>query len=52
MGKRIMASIVGAGLGSLVGVAARFLGASDIAVFLGAAVGAVLPPVVLGRPGR
>ena len=52
MGKRIMASVVGAGLGSLVGAAARFLGAGDMAVFVGAAVGALLPPVVLGRPGR
>jgi hypothetical protein len=52
MGKRIMASVVGAGLGSLVGVAARFLGAGDMVVYLGAAVGAVLPPLVLGRPGR
>ena len=52
MGKRIMASVVGAGLGSLVGVAARFLGAGDAAVFVGAVLGAVVPPVVLGRPGR
>ena len=47
-----MASVVGAGLGSLVGVAARFLGLGDAVVFVGAAVGAVLPQVVLGRPGR
>ena len=52
MGKRIMVSVVGAGLGSLVGVAARFLGAAEVVVFRGAAVGAVLPQVVLGRPGR
>jgi hypothetical protein len=52
MGRRILASVVGAGLGSLVGVAARFLGAGDSAVFIGAAVGAALMPVVLGRPGR
>jgi hypothetical protein len=52
MGKRIMVSVVGAGLGSHVGVAARFLGAGEAIVFVGAAVGAVLPLVVLGRPGR
>jgi hypothetical protein len=50
--KRVMVVVVGAGIGSLVGVAARFLGAGDAAVFGGAAVGAVLPLVVLGRPGR
>lgn len=47
-----MVVVVGAGLGALVGAAARFLGAGDIAVYGGAAVGAVLPLVVLGRPGR
>jgi len=52
MGKRVMVALVGAGLGSLVGVAARFLGAGDAAVFIGAALGAVLPPLLLGRPGR
>ena len=52
MGKRIMASVVGAGIGSLVGVAARFFGAGDVVVFAGAIAGAVLMPVVLGRPGR
>jgi hypothetical protein len=52
MGKRLMVVVVGAGLGSLVGVAARFLGAGDAVVFGCAAVGAVLPLIVLGRPGR
>jgi hypothetical protein len=50
--KRLMVVVVGAALGSLVGVVARFLGAGDAAVFGGAAVGAVLPLAVLGRPGR
>ena len=47
-----MVVVVGAGLGSLVGVAARFLGAGDAVVFVAAGVGAVLPLIVLGRPGR
>lgn len=50
--KRLMVVVVGASLGSLVGAAARFLGAGDAAVFGGAAVGAVLPLVILGRPGK
>jgi hypothetical protein len=50
--KRVMVVVVGAGIGSLAGAALRFLGAGDAAVFGGAAVGAVLPLVVLGRPGR
>jgi hypothetical protein len=52
MAKRLMVVVVGAALGAFVGVAARFLGAGDAAVFGGAAVGAVLPLLVLGRPGR
>ena len=52
MFKRLMVMVVGAGIGSLAGVTARFLGAGDAAVFGGAAVGAVLPLVLLGRPGK
>jgi hypothetical protein len=52
MGKRIMISVVGAGLGSLVGLAAVFLGAGSLAVIIGSVVGAILPLAVLGTPGR
>jgi hypothetical protein len=52
MGKRIMISVVGAGLGSLAGLAAVFLGAGSAAIIIGAVLGAILPQAVLGAPGR
>jgi hypothetical protein len=52
MGKRIFASVIGAGLGSFVGLLASYLGLGNVALIGGAAVGALLPVVVLGRPGR
>lgn len=52
MGKRIMLAVVGAGLGSLLGLLIDFLGAGDPAVIAGAVLGAVLTPLVLGRPGK
>ena len=52
MGKRIMVSVVGAGIGSLAGLLAAFLGAGNPALLWGAAVGAVAPLLFLGRPGK
>jgi hypothetical protein len=52
MGKRIMVAVVGAGIGSLVGLAVSFLGAGNWALIGGAAVGAVVPLLVLGQPSR
>ena len=52
MGKRIMIAVVGAGLGSLAGLLASFLGAGNAALIVGAVLGAILPLVVLGAPGR
>jgi hypothetical protein len=52
MGKRIMVAVVGAGIGSLAGLLISFLGAGNAALVIGAAVGAALPLVVLGPPGR
>jgi hypothetical protein len=52
MGKRIMLSLVGAGIGSLAGLLVAFLGAGNPALIAGAVVGAVVPPLVLGRPGK
>ncbi len=52
MAKRIMAAVVGAGIGSLAGLLAAFLGAGNIALIAGAAIGAVVPLLVLGPPGR
>jgi hypothetical protein len=52
MGKRIMVSVVGAGIGSLLGLLVSFLGAGNHALIGGAVVGAILPLLVLGRPGK
>jgi hypothetical protein len=52
MGKRIMIAVAGAGLGSLAGLVASFLGAGNAALIVGAVLGAILPLAVLGAPGR
>jgi hypothetical protein len=52
VGKRIMVAIVGAGIGSLVGLLISFvLRGNNMPLIAGAAVGAVLPLIVLGKPG-
>lgn len=51
IGKRIMVSLVGAGIGSLVGLLISFLAnGNNIPLFAGAALGAVVPLLVLGKP--
>ena len=52
MVKRIMLAVVGAGIGSLVGLLVSFLGAGNPALIVGGIVGAVVPLLVLGQPGR
>jgi len=52
MGKRIMLSVVGAGIGSLAGLLISYLGVGNYALIAGAAVGAVIPLMVMGPPGR
>ena len=52
MGKRIMIAVVGAGIGSLAGLLVSFLGAGNVALVAGAILGALIPLVVLGSPGR
>ena len=52
MGKRIMLAVVGAGLGSLVGLLVSFLGAGNPALIIGGIVGAVIPFLILGPPGQ
>jgi hypothetical protein len=52
MGKRIMLVVVGAGIGSLAGLLVSFLGAGNWALIGGAVVGAILPSMVLGSPGK
>jgi hypothetical protein len=50
--KRIMLSVVGAGLGSLIGLLGVFLGGGNPALIAGALAGAVVPQLLLGPPGR
>jgi hypothetical protein len=53
MGKRLMLAVVGAGIGSLLGLLVSFVaGGWNPALVLGAVVGAILPLVFLGSPGR
>jgi hypothetical protein len=52
MGKRIMLSVVGAGIGGLVGLLIAFLGAGNAGIFGGAAIGAVVPQFIFGAPGK
>jgi len=52
MSKRLMMAVVGAGIGSLAGLLVSFLGAGNSALIAGAVVGAIVPLVVLGPPGR
>lgn len=52
MAKRIMIAVVGAGIGSLAGLLVSFLGAGNVALIAGAAVGAAVPLIWLGSPGR
>ena len=52
MGKRIMVAVVGAGIGTLAGLLASYLGAGNAALYAGAVLGAVAPLLVLGKPGK
>jgi len=52
MGKRIVLSVVGAGIGSLTGLLVDFLGAGPMALVAGGAIGAIVPQFVLGAPGK
>jgi uncharacterized MnhB-related membrane protein len=52
MAKRIMVAVVGAGIGSLAGLLVSFLGAGNIALIAGAVIGAIVPLVWLGAPGK
>jgi hypothetical protein len=52
MGKRILLSVVGAGIGSLAGLLVAFLGVGSMALIVGGAIGAIVPQFVLGAPGK
>jgi hypothetical protein len=52
MPKRIIAMVVGAGIGSLVGLLLSALGAGNAGVIVSGVAGAILPLVVLGPPGK
>ena len=47
-----MLAVVGAGIGSLAGLLISFLGAGNAALVWGAVLGAILPLLVMGRPGK
>ncbi len=50
--KRLMVAIIGAGMGSLVGLLADYLGGGNLALILCAIAGAIVPVILLGRPGH
>jgi hypothetical protein len=52
MAKRIMLSVVGAGIGSLAGLLISALGVGNIALIAGGILGATIPLLVLGPPGK
>jgi uncharacterized membrane protein YeaQ/YmgE (transglycosylase-associated protein family) len=53
MGKRIFLAVVGAGIGSLLGLLVSYLvGGYNPALILGAVLGAIVPLAVLCAPGR
>ncbi len=52
MAKRIMAVVIGAGMGGLAGLLLSFVGLGNGGLYVGAIFGAILPLIVLGRPGR
>jgi len=47
-----MLGAVGAGIGSLLGLLVSFLGVGNIALIVGAVIGAVLPLLMMGPPGK
>jgi hypothetical protein len=50
--KRVMVTVVGAGLGSLLGMLGLFLGVGNSALIIGGVAGAILPHLILGRPSQ
>jgi len=53
MAKRVMVAVIGGGVGSLVGLLVSFLGKDwNPALWICAIIGAVVPLVVLGQPGK
>jgi hypothetical protein len=52
MAKRIMLVVIGAGIGSFLGLLVSYLGAGNIALIAGGVIGAVVPLLVLGSPGK
>ncbi len=52
MARRIAVALIGAGIGSLLGLLADALGAGDKALIAGAVGGAIIPLALLGKPGR
>jgi len=47
-----MVAVVGAGIGALAGLLVSYLGLGTPALIGGAIIGAFLPLIVLGKPGK
>ena len=47
-----MLAVIGAGIGTLVGLLVDFLGAGNIALLAGGVLGAIVPQFLLGSPGK
>jgi hypothetical protein len=52
MAKRIMLVVIGAGIGSFAGLLVSVFGGGNLALIAGGLLGAVIPLVVLGSPGK
>lgn len=52
MAKRIMVAVIGAGMGSLIGLLIGFVGGGNIALIACGIAGALIPLAVLGQPGH
>jgi hypothetical protein len=50
--KRVLFAVVGAGLGSLLGLLVSLLGAGTPALIACAVIGALVPLLFMGPPGR
>jgi len=52
MMKRAMLAVVGAGIGAIAGLLIAAMGAGVSGLWIGAAVGAIVPQFVIGPPGH
>ena len=50
--KRAMLAVVGAGIGALAGLLAAAMGVGISGLWIGAAIGAIVPQFIIGPPGH